>query len=566
MKLRNILIALTLIFGVFSCEQFDLEKQDDPNAAGLDAASPDFYFNSIQLNFGGFVENVSNQTMRATRMVAMSSGNVYENAWSPTSFDGTWRAAYSGLFQDMNAMLPLAEEQGLTIHSGAVKAMKAYILMTLVDLFGDVPYTEALQGLPIPSPVADSGSSVYEAALALLDEALVDLNIAATASPSNDIFYDGDVDLWIKTVNTLKMKYYLQTRLVNSSSGTEIAAIVAAGDFISSDDEDFQLNYGTERSDPGSRHPYYGEHYETGGGRYLSNFYMQQMREDKTNIDPRIRFYFYRQDTDYSDENQFTLDCINYTDGVIIKRPTHYSTGDCFCLATNSLDPADAAGYWGRDHGNNDGTPPDKEKKTCFGVYPAGGLTDTNQGKKVKNKGTDGALGKGIGPIMLSSWVSFMRAEAALTLSTGDDAKVMLENGIRGSISKVFGFFNDASGQPSLTESQASAWRLNPAGVTAYTNEVLARYDAATSDEERLDVIMKEYHIAAWGNGLEPFNGYRRTGYPSGLQPTREADSGNFPRSMWYPSAYVNLNANAGQKASIAQQVFWDTNPVGFIK
>lgn len=567
-KLRNIIIALAVIFGTLSCEQFDLDKQDDPNNAGLDAASVDFYFNSIQLGFAQFNSNMADLTMPATRMTAMTGGNVYENAWAPASFNGAWSIAYAGVLQDMDAMMPIATERGLTAHTGAAKIMKAYILMSLVDLFGNVPYTEALQGLSVPSPNADTDASVYTAALTLLNEALVDLGTAATAAPSNDFYFDGDVDQWIKVANTLKIKYYLNV----GGAGSEIAAIVADGNFIDAAADDFQANLGTERSDPSSRHPYYYEHYESSNGRYLSNYYMWSMREDKTVVDPRIRFYFLRQDLVPGDENQFTLQCLDFGDPdavgdeVIITKPTHYGANDCFCLATNSLDPADANGYWGRDHGDNAGIPPDGEKRTVFGLYPAGGLFDADQGKGVKNSGTDGALGQGIIPIMLTSFVKFMRAEAALTSATGEDAKALLEEGIRGSISKVFAFYNAAAGQPAITVDQAAAWGTDAAGVTAYVDEVLARYDAAADDDARLDIIMREYWLASWGNGIEAYNGYRRTGFPSALQPTLEVASGEFPRSMWYPANYVNLNANATQKTTVSQQIFWDTKPAGFIK
>lgn len=60
------------------------------------------------------------------------------------------------------------------------------------------------------------------------------------------------------------------------------------------------------------------------------------------------------------------------------------------------------------------------------------------------------------------------------------------------------------------------------------------------------------------------YNAYRRTGYPSGMQPTREAISGDFPRVMIYPESFVNLSSN-GNQHPITTQVFWDNNPAGFV-
>ena len=36
-------------------------------------------------------------------------------------------------------------------------------------------------------------------------------------------------------------------------------------------------------------------------------------------------------------------------------------------------------GYWGRDHGNDEGTPPDNFTRTASGVYPAGGSFDGSE-------------------------------------------------------------------------------------------------------------------------------------------------------------------------------------------
>ena len=55
--------------------------------------------------------------------------------------------------------------------------------------------------------------------------------------------------------------------------------------------------------------------------------------------------------------------------------------------------------------------------------------------------------------------------------------------------------------------------------IDDYLAEVEALYDNATSDAERLEVIVKEYYIALFGNGVEVYNLVKRTGMPSNLQP-----------------------------------------------
>ena len=88
------------------------------------------------------------------------------------------------------------------------KVFQAYILITLVDYFGDIPYSEALQGGEgVLNPIADSGQSVYSAAISTLDSAIADFNSAGPV-PSNDYYYGGDADKWIKAANSIKKKLF----------------------------------------------------------------------------------------------------------------------------------------------------------------------------------------------------------------------------------------------------------------------------------------------------------------------------------------------------------------------
>ena len=86
---------------------------------------------------------------------------------------------------------------------------------------------------------------------------------------------------------------------------------------------------------------------------------------------------------------------------------------------------------------------------------------------------------------------------------------------------------------------------------------ILPKYDAFDS-AKKLELIIKEYYIAAWGNGIEPYNNYRRTGYPSNFQPTLEPASGVFFYTALYSASAVNNNPNTPTNVR-TKKVFWDT-------
>ena len=85
----------------------------------------------------------------------------------------------------------------------------------MVDIFGDVPYSQALDANNL-NPSVDSGADIYAAALALIDQAIGNFNSSALAAPQNDFFYGGDTDSWIRFANSLRLKLYLTTGLVKS--------------------------------------------------------------------------------------------------------------------------------------------------------------------------------------------------------------------------------------------------------------------------------------------------------------------------------------------------------------
>lgn len=99
-------------------------------------------------------------------------------------------------------------------------------------------------------------------------------------------------------------------------------------------------------------------------------------------------------------------------------------------------------------------------------------------------------------------------------------------------------------------EAQATAAGLVPTNkhVDNYINEVRTNYINAANDDERLNIIMTEYQIALFLNGVEAYNSFRRTGKPDDLQPLRSADVNNFIRSFFYPNTSVLNNLNSDQK------------------
>lgn len=556
-KINNLIKMLVLCGGLFfaSCETTELDLTQNPNALAPDQADPDFYLNAIQIQFAYLTESFGNTAGALTRIDYMN-GRDYANAYSPSNFDGRWSSAYQTIMNDIKELNIIASETGLNRHKAMGQVIEAHILMTLVDFFGDIPYTEAFQGADNLNPVADSGASVYAAAIALLDGAITNFNNDALGNPALDMYYDGDWAAWTKAANTLKMKAYMATRLVDGSAVSKFNAIVASGNYISSNADDMQFRWGTLAVQPDSRHPRYrGSYTSTGGGRYMSNSLMDYMRggfdggyalgAGTFTADPRIMFYYHRQTNptpgiDGAPADEEVLEC------GLQNAPAHYA-GYVFC--------ANPQGWWGRDHGNDNGTPPDGFLRTLAGVYPAGGkLDDWSYGGQQDGAGNGG---NGITPIMLASWTDFMIGEVELVAGNEAAAKTAMFAGMAKSMDKVTNFYPREAGNRF-----DAIMNFYVGGLAQVVNGFYARISDEWDDaSDKMNVLGMQYFVAQYGNGLDAYNFYRRTGYPTTLQPNIEANPGGFIRSFFYPANHANTNSNITQKDGVTEPVFWDTNP-----
>ena len=559
-KLNRLIIVAFCFPGLLllgSCNKQLSPLLNNPSVPSTSAASPDLYLNNLQLSFKNFFQNATDLTDQLTRQEIMY-GPTYYNAYQPTSFDGIWTTAYESVMLTANTMIPISESKGETLHAGIAQALKAYTMITMVDLFGDVPYSQADQGVAVPNPQVDKGVAVYDSAEALLDSAIANFAKTPSAMPSNDLFYGGNAANWTALAKTLLLKAYIQTRLVDNTVTPKIAALVNENKLINAPSQDFVFAYSTHSQAPDARNSHYVANYGTdnGAGDYIGTWFMWELADAKGFQDPRTRYYLYRQlDNILTDPRtasqttrQFAIPCFYRTDP--------YAPGVPYCLVDT--------GYWGRDHGNNEGIPPDNSLRTTWGVYPAGGAFDYNQNIAIgQSTGREtGASGNGINPIWLSSFTFFLEAEAALVLGTPGDPKALTIAGVDASFKKVAGF-SPTIGYKIPTSD--TTMLITPSNTQKYENSVANLYQGASTAAAKLNVIETEYYLAAWGNGLETYNNYRRTGCPNNFQPALEPNPGLFIRSFFYPSVYADFNKNAIQKTTTNVKVFWDNNPDNFV-
>lgn len=123
-----------------------------------------------------------------------------------------------------------------------IELLNVYSFQNLVDIFGNIPYSQALDINNI-SPAYDDAATIYSDLINRIDAAQAQLDPTFDSYGSADLIYGGDVAKWKKFANTLKLKIGITLSDVNPSlAQSTVEAAVSAGVFTSADD-DALLNY-----------------------------------------------------------------------------------------------------------------------------------------------------------------------------------------------------------------------------------------------------------------------------------------------------------------------------------
>jgi len=484
--------------------------------------------------------------------------NNYGIAASTSTLGNTWLQAYVYGLKNTNAVIEAAEETDNLIYAGIAKLMKAYSFLNLVDLWGDVPYSEFdISGNY--TPTLDSDKDIYNNLFALIDEGISDLINEESQNllrpGSDDLIYGGNTRKWIKMANSLKLKMLVNSRKGKgdiNSWNEKLSSVLSENNFIE-DGEDFQFLH-TAQDNPDERHPAYTDEYLAGQSTYYINPWLYETMTGKNLnvtdnpftgiVDPRVPYFWVNQ----IKANGTAQNDTDYRDGGFVS----------IFFASNSA-------YAGFDQ---------RTTSTFIGIYPCGGKFDDGSAGRC-----GAANGSGVAPEkMLQAYsIPFLLAELYLTGEATGDAREMLASGIRSSITHV-----------NTVAAAANAAATNPQTVPGihsdeienFITEVLRKYDAASSNEEKLRIVMTQKWIANFFNSIEAYTDMRRTGYPTVLSNTNTALSpyehsaepavgpaeiplsnlNAFPRAMWYPTSEITRNPNVSNTNRVLSQniLFWD--------
>jgi len=223
-KSRKILIAGFVLASVTTaCSDFlsGPKLTTDPNKQQV-TRTPDQFFVPIQANTWFLNEGqlarlaaVWHQQMAGVQR-QFSSFDVY--SVGEADLEGEWSSFYTGGgIIDARKLQAQVTALGDRKYLGIAKIYEAWLIGTAADVWGDVPYSEAVSG--VATPKLDKQMDIYAAIETLLTSALTDLNAGVGAGPgAADLVYGGSTSKWIAFAHTLRARYYLRQSEVTPSN------------------------------------------------------------------------------------------------------------------------------------------------------------------------------------------------------------------------------------------------------------------------------------------------------------------------------------------------------------
>jgi hypothetical protein len=217
-KSSKIILGLFLAAGmVWSCTKDFEQINTNPNNP-VDVPAIDVFTNAVQAGVGRQMGGWIQHTYLGVWCQQWCKVQyIDEDRYMPRDMSGEFQAVYISELKNLTIVINKAAESGDKALEGAAKVMRAWAFMYLTDAWGDIPYTEALQGFNIDgtlTPKYDKQADIYADLLVQLEDANQLLASSTINFGSGDLIYGGDPVKWRKFANSLKL------RILTRAAGT----------------------------------------------------------------------------------------------------------------------------------------------------------------------------------------------------------------------------------------------------------------------------------------------------------------------------------------------------------
>ena len=549
MKNNKFLILLFLLVGFLSCTSDFEEINKNPNDITSDAANPKYLLTGAQYKLYApsrytYWRGVLIHADRYSGYFCFGNsgswwsdelGYKYHSGYT----DATW-GMYGGYFKYINSYLEVTAEEGGKYQNDKMYAVgliiKSLFFQQFTDVFGDVPYSET-GNTDILQPKYDTQKDIYTGIINDLNEAMAKIGDAEKTGEGeydlgkNDLIFNGNLQLWKKLANTLKLRVALRAY---GASGADFAATAIneamSGQFLEAG-EDAILTKDNSISQWNSAS--YADIWHRFGGKGSKWKVSQTMiKYLKDNNDPRLPFFaepaeggaktFKRPDAseDPDGYDKFPKR-INFIKSVLEDAGAEFE----FSMNEDSATFVIPENKYYIGQPTRLGAEIKKYARWEFFSSPKDYIIGLDANSNV------------IAPelVLTAAESYFLRAQAiTLGLASGD-ANDMYQKGLRASM---------------------TYWGASDSDVDNYL--ATAPMGSLSGDQNSdMEKIAVQRWIAAYTDGFEGWSIVRKTGYPKALsQGVSDIDifglgdlNGKYPQRLRYGSSAYSLNGDQLQKA-----------------
>ncbi|WDF55269.1 SusD/RagB family nutrient-binding outer membrane lipoprotein [Mucilaginibacter sp. KACC 22063] len=510
MNKKNIFRGLTVaLFALVtsSCEKDFLDINTSPNSPST--STPELVLPSAT-NFLG--SNVNGRFNVLGNLLTGNWGQAPDYLFyipqetyniTPSTYDAGWTDIYANSLKNLQYVIDNANGKKNLV--AIAKIVQAYDYQVLVDLWGDVPFTDALKNTQVINPKYDSAASVYDNIVKLIDDGIANIDVSTTAAKPGDadiVFKNSnlttEMNNWRKFANTLKLRVMIRQSRVASRQAqvSAIAASLANATFLGAGE-----NAG---SNPG---------------------YANQ-------------------------SGQFS--------------PIYTSIGFSLTGAATSNYTATRANNFALTYLQNT-----NDTRYTLLYRPVPGTTNTYKGVVAGSTATTGNRSTDLSPVgaaIVKSSADGGYATPAYLITASESFFLQAEAQVRGLLpgGAAAAATNYTNGILESYKLLGSTTTAATTYIAANPTNRLVNFALATTTEQQVEAIVTQKWIALNGiNGLEAWTEFRRTGYPKANPLTKNQQSGGkFPVRLPYPQNEVNANgSNIPQIANIYDtRIFWDVD------
>lgn len=297
---KKIIAGISVAALVFAgCSKDYLDINSDPNRVTDDNVTPELIFTQAEQAVGALPVN-GYAFLQNWMGYFAPNGDFAPNQTEQTykidfGFgDPLWQGSYNVLF-DLHQSKTKALAEGNTVLAAANMILSAKIFQELVDLYGNIPYSQAFQSETYSTPTYDDAQTIYTGLLATLDSAVTYMQTAGPSSFAKaDIIAAGDQNKWIHFANTLRLRIALRQSQVSGFNPSDIISKIESSGGVLSDGENITENPGY-LNDVNKQNPFFASfgfdptgvkaNTSTGANNYIVSIL-------SSSADPRLERFF----------------------------------------------------------------------------------------------------------------------------------------------------------------------------------------------------------------------------------------------------------------------------------